>query len=67
MTKPPNPPNTDPGQHAPGMSKTLEENAAASEEFSNRKREEGRAQKKPEERALKKSDRNPAATRSFPE
>ena len=43
MTNPPKPHNTDPNQHAPGISKTLEENAAASEEFRNRKREDSRA------------------------
>lgn len=40
MTNPPTPRGTDSNQHAPGMSQTLEEHAAASESFSNAKRDE---------------------------
>jgi hypothetical protein len=39
MTNPPRPPNTNPDDHAPGISKTLEENAARSREVQNVERE----------------------------
>jgi hypothetical protein len=45
MSNPPTPPATDPNDHAPGVSKTLEENAAHSREVQEAERDKAQKRK----------------------